>query len=149
GLLYLVFLFPLAGFALLSFARGRISERPAAVIGVGTVGVSALLTALIGYQFLTQPPAGMAYTQVLWTWMNVDGFAPQFALRLDALSLVMLGVICGVGFFIHLFASWYMRGDEGYSRFFSYMNLFVASMLFLVLGDNLLFLYFGWEGVGL
>src|SRR6185503_371094 len=52
-------------------------------------------------------------------------------------------------FFIHLFASWYMRGDEGYDRFFSYMNLFVASMIFLVLGDNLLFLYFGWEGVGL
>jgi NADH-quinone oxidoreductase subunit L len=81
--------------------------------------------------------------------MNVGGFAPQFALRLDGLSLTMLGVITGVGFLIHLFASWYMRGESGYARFFSYMNLFVASMLFLVLGDNLLFLYFGWEGVGL
>ena len=148
-LLFLVFAFPLAGFFILSFARGRVSENVAAVVGVGSVGVSAALTAVIGYQFLSHPPAGMAYTQFLWTWINVDGFAPQFALRLDALSLVMLGVICGVGFFIHLFAAWYMRGDEGYSRFFSYMNLFVASMLFLVLGDNLLFLYFGWEGVGL
>ena len=54
-----------------------------------------------------------------------------------------------MGFLIHLFASWYMRGEAGYSRFFSYTNLFIASMLFLVLGDNLLFLYFGWEGVGL
>src|SRR3546814_3580029 len=91
----------------------------------------------------------LSYTQVLWTWMNVDGFAPRFALHLDQLSMLMMCVITGVGFFIHLFASWYMRGDEAYPRFFAYMNLFVAAMLFLVLGDNLLFLYFGWEGVGL
>jgi NADH-quinone oxidoreductase subunit L len=148
-LLFLVFLFPLMGFVILAFARGRMPEKLAAIVGVGTVGLSAALTAAIGWQFLTHPPQDMVYTQFLWTWMNVDGFTPQFALRLDALSLVMLGVITGVGFFIHLFASWYMRGDDGYDRFFSYMNLFVASMLFLVLGDNFLFLYFGWEGVGL
>ena len=78
-----------------------------------------------------------------------QAFSPHFALRLDGLSLTMLGVVSGVGFLIHLFASWYMRGEDGYSRFFAYMNLFVASMLLLVLADNLLFLYFGWEGVGL
>ncbi|MCI0749441.1 MAG: NADH-quinone oxidoreductase subunit L, partial [Nevskiales bacterium] len=148
-LLFLVFVFPLAGFVILAFARGRLKETPAAIIGVGSVGLSALLTVLLGVEFLRQPPPDHAYTQVLWTWMHVGNFAPQFALRLDALSLTMLGVITGVGFFIHLFASWYMRGDEGYDRFFSYMNLFVASMLFLVLADDLLFLYFGWEGVGL
>ncbi len=149
NLLPLVFMFPLIGFVTLAFARGKMPEKFAAIVGVGSVGLSALLTALIGFQFLTSPPEGAVHTQLLWTWMNVDGFAPQFALRLDALSLVMLGVICGVGFLIHMYASWYMRGDDGYDRFFSYMNLFVASMLFLVLGDNLLFLYFGWEGVGL
>jgi NADH-quinone oxidoreductase subunit L len=148
-LLPLVFAFPLAGFVALAFARGRMPEKGAAIVGVGSIGASALITALIGWQFLANPPEGGAYTQVLWTWMNVDGFVPQFAVRLDGLSLVMLGVINGVGFLIHMFASWYMRGDDGYDRFFSYMNLFVASMLFLVLGDNLLFLYFGWEGVGL
>ena len=147
--LFLTFLAPLLGFLILAFARGRISENAAAIVGVGSVGISALTTLIAGCQFLGSPPEGGAYTQVLWQWMTVGGFAPQFALRLDALSLTMLGVITGVGFFIHLFASWYMRGDEGYARFFSYMNLFVASMLFLVLGDNLLFLYFGWEGVGL
>jgi NADH-quinone oxidoreductase subunit L len=68
---------------------------------------------------------------------------------LDGLSLTMLGVVTGVGFLIHVFASWYMRGEEGYSRFFAYTNLFIASMVFLVLADNLLFLYLGWEGVGL
>jgi NADH-quinone oxidoreductase subunit L len=148
-LLFLTFAFPIAGFMVLAFARGRLAEVPAAVVGVGSIGLSFLVTVVLGIEFLRNPPADHAYTQVLWTWMNVDGFAPEFALRLDALSLTMLGVITGVGFFIHLFASWYMRGDEGYDRFFSYMNLFVASMIFLVLGDNLLFLYFGWEGVGL
>ena len=90
------------------------------------------------------------FTQALWTWMRCRPTSRRtFALHLDGLSLTMLGVITGVGFLIHLFATWYMRGEEGYARFFAYMNLFVASMLFLVLGDNLLFLYFGWEGVGL
>jgi NADH-quinone oxidoreductase subunit L len=149
NLLFLTFLAPLLGFLILAFARGRISENAAAVVGVGSVGISALTTAIAGWDFLHHPPEDGAYTQLLWQWMSVGGFSPSFALRLDALSLTMLGVITGVGFFIHLFASWYMRGDEGYARFFSYMNLFVASMLFLVLGDNLLFLYFGWEGVGL
>ncbi len=148
-LLFLVFAFPIIGFIILAFTRGRLPENLAAVVGVGSVGLSALITALVGWQFLTPPPAGGVYTQPLWDWMTVGNFDPHFALRLDGLSLTMLGVITGVGFFIHLFASWYMRGESGYARFFSYMNLFVASMLFLVLGDNLLFLYFGWEGVGL
>jgi NADH-quinone oxidoreductase subunit L len=147
--LFLTFLFPLLGFLILAFGRDRLSENVSAVVGVGSMGLSALTTVWVGLDFLQNTPAGGAYTQVLWTWINAGGFTPQFALRLDGLSLTMLGVITGVGFFIHLFASWYMRGEEGYERFFSYMNLFVASMLFLVLGDNLLFLYLGWEGVGL
>ena len=149
NLLFLTFLFPLLGFLLLAFARGRISENVAAIIGVGSIGLSALTALWAGVDFVRHVPEGGAFTQQLWTWMSVGGFSPQFALRLDGLSLTMLGVITGVGFFIHLFASWYMRGENGYERFFAYMNLFVASMLFLVLGDNLLFLYFGWEGVGL
>jgi NADH-quinone oxidoreductase subunit L len=149
NLLFVVFLSPLLGFIVLSLGRGRISQNLATVIGVGSIGVSALVTLGAGIQLLSHMPADGAYTQVLWQWMEVGSFTPRFALRLDGLSLTMCGVITGVGFLIHLFASWYMRGDEGFTRFFSYMNLFVASMLFLVLGDNLLFLYFGWEGVGL
>ncbi len=120
-----------------------------ALIGVGSIGLSAIVAAYVIWQFNVAPPEGGHYTQVLWQWMSVDGFAPNFALYLDGLSVTMLGVVVGVGFLIHLFASWYMRGEAGYSRFFAYTNLFIASMLFLVLGDNLLFLYFGWEGVGL
>lgn len=146
--LYLTFLFPLIGFVLLAFARNRLSENVAAAIGVGSIGLSALTTLWVGIDFTVNAPASGVFQQELWTWMSVPGFAPKFMLQLDGLSLTMLGVITGVGFFIHLFASWYMRGEEGYGRFFSYMNLFVASMLFLVLGDNLLFLFLGWEGVG-
>ncbi|MCP1617181.1 NADH dehydrogenase subunit L [Pseudomonas sp. SLBN-26] len=149
NLLFLTFLFPLLGWFVLSFSRGRLSENASAVIGVGSVGLSALTAAWVIWQFHVSPPAGGVYTQVLWQWMSVNGFAPSFTLYLDGLSVTMLGVVTGVGFLIHLFASWYMRGEEGYSRFFSYTNLFITSMLFLVLGDNLLFLYFGWEGVGL
>ncbi|MGV8842573.1 MAG: NADH-quinone oxidoreductase subunit L [Pseudomonas sp.] len=149
NLLFLTCLFPLLGFLALAFSRGRWSENLSALIGVGSIGLSALATAWIIWQFNVAPPPGGAYTQVLWQWLSVDGFEPNFALYLDGLSLTMLGVVVGVGFLIHLFASWYMRGDVGYSRFFAYTNLFIASMLFLILGDNLLFLYFGWEGVGL
>ena len=149
NLLPLTFLFPLVGFLLLSFSRGKWSENLSALVGVGSVGLAALSAFWAIWSFHSAPPEGGAYTLVLWQWMSVDGFAPNFALYLDGLSVTMLGVVTGVGFLIHLFASWYMRGEAGYSRFFAYTNLFIASMLFLVLGDNLLFLYFGWEGVGL
>ncbi|WPP01824.1 NADH-quinone oxidoreductase subunit L [Pseudomonas sp. HR96] len=149
NLIFLTFVFPLLGFLLLSFSRGRFSENLSALIGVGAIGLSALFAAIAIYQFNVSPPPGGVYTQLLWRWMSVDGFEPNFTLYLDGLAVTMLGVVTGVGFLIHLFASWYMRGEEGYSRFFSYTNLFIASMLFLVLADNLLFLYLGWEGVGL
>ncbi len=148
SLLPLTFALPLFSYILLSFSRGRFSEQLSAVIGVGSMALSAAVAAAIAIQFLAQP-VGFVHTQVLWSWMQVGDFTPRIALHLDGLSLMMLCVVTGVGFLIHLFASWYMRGEEGYSRFFAYMNLFVASMLYLVLADNLLFLFFGWEGVGL
>jgi NADH-quinone oxidoreductase subunit L len=148
NLLYLTFVFPLVGFLLLSTVRNRLPENLAALIGVGSMGLSALTALYVGIEFMGIEGQG-SYRQVLWTWMQVGDFAPAFGLHLDGLSLTMLGVVTGVGFLIHVFASWYMRGEAGYERFFSYMNLFVVSMLLLVLGDNLLLLYLGWEGVGL
>nr|WP_294972465.1 NADH-quinone oxidoreductase subunit L [uncultured Pseudomonas sp.] len=149
NLLPLTFLFPLVGFLLLSFSRGRWSENFSALVGVGSVGLAALSAFWAIWSFHSNPPEGGAYSLVLWQWMSVGDFNTNFTLYLDGLSVTMLGVVTGVGFLIHLFASWYMRGEAGYSRFFAYTNLFIASMLFLVLGDNLLFIYFGWEGVGL
>lgn len=148
SLLFLTILLPLLGYLLLAFSAGRWSENTSSLIGVGSVGLSALLTAYIGYDFLVLHPQN-TYTQSLWTWMAVGDLQVNLSLYLDGLSLTMLSVVTGVGFFIHLFASWYMRGEEGYSRFFAYTNLFIASMLFLVLGNDLLFVYLGWEGVGL
>lgn len=152
--LYLTILFPLIGFLLLAVGRDKLSENVAAVIGVGSVGLSALTALYAGFEFYQlqgtwTDSATVGYNQHLWTWFNVGGFAPAFGLHLDGLSLLMLGMITGVGFLIHIFASWYMRGEDGYARFFSYFNLFVASMLLLVLGDNLALLFLGWEGVGL
>lgn len=147
--LYLTILFPIIGFLILVSGRQRLSENVAAVVGVGSVGLAAIFAGLAGLDFLQNTPASGVFIQPLWTWVNIAGFAPEFNLQLDGLSLTMLGVITGVGFLIHVFASWYMRGDEDYARFFSYFNLFLASMILLVLGDNLVSLYFGWEGVGL
>ncbi|WP_279022684.1 NADH-quinone oxidoreductase subunit L [Gibbsiella quercinecans] len=150
NLLYLTILLPLIGFLLLAFSRGRWSENTSATIGVGSVGLAALVTVFVAIGFLGQQATGaQVFEQSLWNWMAVGNFNIGFNLALDGLSLTMLGVVTGVGFFIHMFASWYMRGEEGYSRFFAYTNLFIASMVVLVLADNLLLMYLGWEGVGL
>jgi NADH-quinone oxidoreductase subunit L len=140
---------PLIGALLLITSRGRMSERLATLVGVGSIGAAAVLTLLVGLQFMQSPPPDAVYTQTLWTWFSVEGLTLKISFRLDGLSLVMLGVITGVGFLIHWFASAYMHDDEDFARFFAYMNLFVANMLVLVLADNLLLLYLGWEGVGL
>ncbi|MDY4314295.1 NADH-quinone oxidoreductase subunit L [Pectobacterium actinidiae] len=150
NLLYLTILFPLLGFLLLAFARGRWSENTSATVGVGSIGLAALVTAWVVVDFMGQQHGGVTFfNQHLWTWMAVGNFDISVTLTLDGLSVTMLSVVTGVGFFIHLFASWYMRGEEGYSRFFAYTNLFIASMVVLVLADNLLLMYLGWEGVGL
>ena len=147
SLLALTILFPLIGFVLLAAGRNKLPEPVAAIIGVGAVGLSALFALMSGLKFVNS--GATQQVDHLWTWFNVGGFNPGISLHLDGLSLVMLGMITGVGFLIHIFASWYMRGEEDFARFFSYFNLFVASMLLLVLGDNLALLFLGWEGVGL
>lgn len=145
--LYLTVFFPLIGFILLAAGRGSLPEKAAAVIGAGSVGLSALFALIAGLDFVNN--GSVAVTQHLWTWFSVGNLAPGFTLHLDGLSLLMTGMVTGVGFLIHIFATWYMRGEEDFARFFSYFNLFVASMLLLVLGDNLALLFLGWEGVGL
>jgi len=149
SLLWLIPALPFASATVLMLFGSRLSRRATAAVGVGSVGLSALVTILIAVGFFSAPPAGGSYTQLLWTWISVAGFTPQVGLYLDALSLVMVLVVTFVGFLIHLYSAEFMMEDEGYSRFFGYMNLFVASMLMLLLANNLLLLYLGWEGVGL
>ncbi len=148
-LLFLIPFFPFAGFALLALGGRRLGRRGSAAIGAGSVGLSALASLALSLDFLISPPAGYSYSQTLWTWMKVGGFDPGISFYLDALSLVMILVISVVSFLIHIYSSGFMSADEGRRRFFAYMNLFVGFMLTLVLADNLVLLYLGWEGVGL
>ena len=150
-LLWLVPAAPLAGFLILFVLHDWLPKTVAAVVGAGSVGVSAIAALLVGIDYYEA--GGQPTWQLLWTWMSVAGFDPAIRLYLDGLALAMTGVITGVGFLIHLYATGYMWNDheepEGFARFFAYMNLFVFAMLMLVLGDNLLVLFLGWEGVGL
>jgi NADH-quinone oxidoreductase subunit L len=113
------------------------------------VGMSAAVAVWIAVAFLRGLPDHQAYSRMVWSWLAVGGLNVGISFYLDALTLTMMLVITGVGFFIHLYAAEYMAEDEGFGRFFAYMNLFVCAMLILVLADNLLLLYLGWEGVGL
>jgi len=149
SLLWLVPTIPLVSFFLLMLVGARLPKKTIAAFGAGSVGISALLALVISFTFMTSPPPQHAYTQVLWTWIGVGNFSPDIAFHLDALSVVMMLVVTVVGFLIHLYSIEFMREEEGYSRFFAYMNLFVSMMLVLVLGSNLVLLYLGWEGVGL
>jgi NADH-quinone oxidoreductase subunit L len=140
---------PLAGFLILALFGARLSRGAVAAIGTGTVALSALFALHLAFTSFAALQAGGAITARIWTWWSVGNLAPAIAFHLDALSLVFVLVITFVGALIHLYATEYMRGEEGYARFFAYMNLFVGAMLILVLADNLLLLYLGWEGVGL
>lgn len=139
--------FPALGFLCLALSAGNLSKRTVAFIGAGSIGLSFLCGLIIATQFLSSGEAH--FVKEVWVWMAVGGFTPGFTFYLDGLSLVMMLIITGVGFLIHLYSTGFMLDDPSYSRFFAYMNLFVAAMLLLVLGDNLLLLYMGWEGVGL
>ena len=94
-------------------------------------------------------PPGAALVGALWPWIEAGRFHVDIALRFDALAAVMTLVVSGVGALIHVYSVGYMADDGDYARFFTYMNLFVLAMLVLVLADNLLLMFIGWEGVGL
>ncbi|WP_293746559.1 NADH-quinone oxidoreductase subunit L [uncultured Paraglaciecola sp.] len=147
NLLVLVPLLPLLSSLILLLLAGRLSPLLVALLGVGSMGLAAILTLLIGIEFIGL--GGESFQQVLFNWLPIAGAPINFGLHLDQLSLVMMSVITGVGWMIHWYAAAYMFEDKDVQRFFVYMNLFVFAMLMLVLGDSLVLLYLGWEGVGL
>ncbi len=149
AIVWLIPALPLAGFLLLVFLGRRMPRAVAAVVGVGSVGLAALATVLVGASFLSAPPAGGAIEERLFGWVSLPSLSFAFGFRVDALTLTMMAVITIVGFLIHLYSSEFMSRDGEFWLFFAYMNLFVSSMLVLVMADNLALLYLGWEGVGL
>ncbi len=144
-MIWLVPLLPLLSSVLLMLGSASFPRLLIAVLGVGSVATAALLTMSIGLDFLADP---QPFQMTLWTWMQVGNFSPGIAFYFDGLTLVMMSVITGVGFLIHLFSTEFMEQDSSYARYFAYLNMFVAAMLVLVMADNLLLLYLGWEGVG-
>lgn len=138
---------PFLGFLILFLSGGGLPRRIVAVVGAGSVGLAFLQALLLALPVIEND--SLVSQQVIYSWMSVGEFESKFGLYLDGLSSVMILVITGVGFLIHLYSTGFMRDDPSYSRFFAIMNLFVSSMLVLVLADNLLLLYLGWEGVGL
>ena len=147
NLLWVIPALPLAGFLLLVITEGRLPRPVVSWIGAGSVGIAAIFTGYIAVIFLDNGNTPMMSSE--WLWFAVGSMEVSFRLWIDELSLVMMGVITGVGFLIHWYATGYMSEEEGYSRFFAYMNLFVFAMLMLVMGDSLVLLFLGWEGVGL
>ncbi len=145
--LWLIPTLPFLGALTLVLAGGKLTKSVNAWIGAGSVGLAALITILVGLDFLAK--GSSSYQYVAWQWLDVAGLSAGFAFHLDALSLVFIFVITFVGFLIHVYSIEFMADDEGFARFFAYLNLFVCSMLILVLADNLVLLYLGWEGVGL
>lgn len=148
NLLWLIPMLPLAGFLILVMIGKRLSPRGTAVVAVGSVALAGLVTLIVAGALIEQP-LQHAIRLSLYTWIPVDGINAGITLYLDALSLVMTGVVTFIGFLIMLYSAQFMRHYEDYNRFFAYMSLFIGSMLILVLADNLLLLYMGWEGVGL
>ena len=145
-LLFLIPLSPLVGFLILFCTLGNLPRKAVAVVGIGSIAISALITVFVGKLLLGD---NIPLSAEIYTWINVGGFAPAVSFYVDGLTLTMMSVITGVGLLIHIYSSEFMWDDKDYSRFFSYMNLFVSAMLVLVLADNLLLLFVGWEGVGL
>ncbi len=141
----LIPLFPLASAAILMISLGRMPRLWAAWLGAGSVGLAAICVALVASDYLEDQ---QVRELTVWSWMAVGDFSVHIAFYIDGLTVVMMSVITGVGFLIHLYSIEFMWEDESFCRFFAYMNLFVAAMLLLVMGDNLLLLYLGWEGVG-
>ncbi|MCB0310413.1 MAG: NADH-quinone oxidoreductase subunit L [Bdellovibrionales bacterium] len=148
--LFLIAFFPLIG-AVLAYLVG-IKHRAAAgwiATGAATLSFLWVIRSFLTLNALDLQPDERVLTQNLFHWIQIGGFKADFLLRFDTLTAVMCLVVTGVGSLIHLYSTAYMAEDPAPHRFFAYLNLFMFSMLLLVLGGNLLILFIGWEGVGL
>jgi NADH-quinone oxidoreductase subunit L len=151
-LLALIVLLPLVGAVVNGLVGARIPKQAVTVIGTATVGLAFLATVAVFLALRDQLASGVSDPVVrnaLWTWISSGTIHVQFGLAMDSLSAVMALIVTGVGFLIHVFSIGYMHSDGSYWWYFAYLNLFMFSMLSLVLGSNMLVMFLGWEGVGL
>ena len=146
NLVWLIPTFPLVGFLIIGLFGKNLSKSLVGIIGCGTIFLSLVLSLGIFFEIKGHHEA---ITVKLFDWITAGNFNAPFAFLIDPLSVLFLLIITGVGFLIHVYSVGYMYDDPAFSRFFSYLNLFVFFMLLLVLGDNYLTMFVGWEGVGL
>src|SRR5581483_9326937 len=137
-----------AGFALLVLFGSRMKGTAAGWLATTAIGASFLVTVGVFLQLLSKPEHARSVTRSLYTWFSSGGLHVKVAFLLDPLSVTMALFVTGVGTLIHLYSIGYMKGDERYAKFFVYLNLFAFSMLMLVLADNFVLTFLGWEGVG-
>jgi len=147
--LYLVALFPLIGFVVNGLLLGRLPRPVVSFIACTSVGLSFALSILLFFELKAFPASMRIIEQVLFAWVPAGDFHVNIGLLLDPLSAVMILVVSGVGFLIHVYSVGYMHHDPCFGRYFTYLNLFTFAMLTLVLADNFLLMFVGWEGVGL
>jgi NADH-quinone oxidoreductase subunit L len=149
SLLWLIIALPALGAAVILLAGGTRSRGWAHLLGCATVLASFAISLVAFFALLGRDAEDRSVSQFLYTWVEAGGFTADMALLYDPLSAVFLLLITGVGALIHIYSVGYMAHDERRARFFGYLNLFVAAMLMLVLSDNYLGVFLGWEGVGL
>jgi NADH-quinone oxidoreductase subunit L len=150
-MLLLIPLLPFLGFLLNASFGKRISKAASGAVACGAMVVSFAISLVSVWQLAGLPHESRAIANLVFTWISSGDFTAAFTLRLDPLSSVMILVITGIGTLIHIYSTAYMHEetDSEYARYFSYLNLFAAFMLVLVLGSNFLVMFVGWEGVGL
>jgi NADH-quinone oxidoreductase subunit L len=147
--LWIIPLLPLLGAALNGLFGAKWPRSAINVVALGGTGVSFLAALEVVREFLRLNPEQIPWTRSYFTWIEAGAFHANFAVQMDQLTLIMLLVVTGVGWLIHLYSIGYMAEDPGYRRFFSYLNLFMFFMLTLVLAANYVLMFVGWEGVGL
>jgi NADH-quinone oxidoreductase subunit L len=147
--LWLIPLLPLAGAAINGLLGRHFSKKLVATVGLVFVAASFASACWAALQFGSLSPGQIPHIEVLAPWIHAGNFVAEFGFYLDQLSVVMMLVVTGVGFLIHIYSVGYMAEEGGYYRFFSFLNLFMFFMLTLVLANNYLMMFVGWEGVGL
>jgi len=149
ALVRLIILLPLAGAVFCGIIGLFVPALRKQEALIGTVATALVAVPFVLTVYLFSTFDGQAQVATFYTWMAAGGLSLDFAYRIDQLSLIMMLIVTGVGTLIHIYSIGYMKGDRGYWKFFAYLNLFMFAMLNLVMGDNLVVLFLGWEGVGL
>src|SRR4029077_14764633 len=147
--LWIIPLLPFVGAAANGIFGVRWPRRAVNAVALGSTGLSFLATLELVREFANLGPAQIPWVQSYFTWIEAGRLRADFALQVDQLTVIMLLVVTGVGWLIHLYSTGYMADDGGYRRFLTYLNLFMFFMLTLVLAANYALLFVGWEGVGL